>query len=76
MRYPSEPGFLVLHTLRCIGVAGERRLATASGLSPFETRTRLARLSDDGLVELDPGPFGGWALTDDGLAKAKEQVRV
>ena len=76
MRHPSEPGFLVLHTLRCIGVAGESRLARASGLSPIETRARLARLSDGGLVRLDPGPFGGWALTDHGLATAREQVQA
>jgi len=51
-------------------------VARASGLSSIETRTRLGRLSDEGLVKLDPGPFGGWALTDDGLAAAQEKVQV
>lgn len=65
--YRSDPDFLILHALRCIGVAGEDRIATASGLSLEETRTRLHGHSDRHLVALDPGPFGGWSLTPSGV---------
>jgi len=64
--YRSEPDFLILHALRCIGVAGEERIATASGLSLDETLLRLHGHADRQLVSLDSGPFGGWSLTGKG----------
>jgi hypothetical protein len=71
----SDPEFIVLHTLRCIGFAGEERVADASGLGIGETVFRLRNLSDRGLVKLDPGPFGGWGLTESGRRTHQEFVR-
>ena len=74
--YESEVDFLVLHTLRCIGVASDERVATASQTTRYETAARLRDLSGRGLVALDPGPFGGWGLTDRGRVTEQELVRV
>jgi hypothetical protein len=71
----SNPDFLVLHTLRCIGVSSEERVATASGRPRHDTAARLHSLSAQGLVALDPGPFGGWGLTDNGRTIDNELVR-
>jgi hypothetical protein len=71
----SDPDFIVLHTLRCIGVSSEERIAGASGMEIAETLARLRHLYDRGLVELDPGPFGGWSLTVNGLTTGQEMVR-
>lgn len=64
-----------MHTLRCIGVAGVERVADASGLDIGESVVRLRELSDRGLVKLDPGPFGGWGLTESGRITDDEWVR-
>lgn len=66
---------MVLHTLRCIGVAGEERVAEASGLETGETRLYLRDLSERGLVTLDPGPFGGWGVTEGGRITDEELAR-
>lgn len=73
--YESEPDFRVLHTMRCIGVAGEDRVATAAGTGIGETLIRLRSLAVRGLVVLDPGPFGGWNLTESGRVADRELVR-
>lgn len=73
--YRSDPDFVVLHTLRCIGVAGEERVADASGLGIGETVAGLRDLSDQGLVRLDSGPFGGWGLTESGRITDQELVQ-
>jgi hypothetical protein len=36
----------------------------------------LRNLSVQGLVALDPGPFGGWGLTDQGRTTEQESVRI
>jgi hypothetical protein len=64
--YRSDPDFLILHTLRCIGVSGEDRISQACGLSLDETLARLHGHADRKLVSLDPGAFGGWSLTGAG----------
>ncbi len=51
------------------------RVADASGLDIGETVVRLRELSDRGLVKLDPGPFGGWGLTESGRVTDDEWVR-
>jgi hypothetical protein len=51
------------------------RIATASGLAPGETERCLLALRDGGLVSLDPGPFGGWALTEPGRAADDEHLK-
>jgi len=71
----SDPDFVVLHVLRCIGAAGEERVADASGLDIGDSVVRLRDLSDHGLVRLDPGPFGGWGLTESGRITDQELVR-
>jgi hypothetical protein len=71
----SAPDFIVLHTLRCIGVAGEERVAEASGLETGETGLHLRDLSERGLVALDPGPFGGWGVTESGRITDEELAR-
>jgi hypothetical protein len=74
--HQSDADFRVLHTLRCIGVATEERVATAAGTSRHETAARLRDLSGRGLVALAPGPFGGWGLTDDGRTTEQELLCV
>jgi hypothetical protein len=39
-----------------------------------EALARLRHLSDGGLVKLDPGPFGGWSLTESGRTTGQEMV--
>jgi hypothetical protein len=73
--HESDADFQVLHTLRCIGVSSEERVATASGRTRHDTAARLRQLSGRGLVALDPDPFGGWGLTGDGRANEQELVR-
>lgn len=68
----SEPDFVVLHTLRCIGFAGEARIASASGMHAGDAAGRLRALSEAGLVDHLPGPFGGWGLTDQGRTRDQE----
>ena len=72
--HQSDDEFRVLHTLRCIGVASEDRVATAAGSTRHETAGRLRQLSDQGLVSLDPGPFGGWGLTGAGRTAEQESL--
>ncbi len=72
----SDPEFLVLHTLRCIGVASPERISTAAGLSLDETLTRLHGNAGRHLVSLDSGPFGGWSLTGDGETMERELTEV
>lgn len=74
--HQSDTDFLVLHTLRCIGVASEDRVATASRLARQDTGARLRLLSGRGLVALDPGPFGGWGLTEEGRTTEGELIRT
>ena len=50
-------------------------MADASSLGIGETVFRLRNLSDRGLVKLDPGPFGGWGLTESGRITDEELVR-
>jgi hypothetical protein len=52
--------------MRCIGYATEDRVAAASGFTANETTRLLAELADRALASSTPGPFGGWALTDEG----------
>ena len=72
--HPSEPQFVVLHAMRCIGYAGEERIAIAAGVSTLEALTMLHALAVDGLASHHDGPFGGWSLTDEGRAKDIEWV--
>jgi len=71
----SDPDFLILHALRCVGVAGVERIATASGLSLDETLARLHGHADRQLVSLDPGPFGGWSLTGKGETTERKLIQ-
>jgi hypothetical protein len=71
----TDPDFLLLHIMRCIGFASADRIATASGLAPEETNVRLAALAERALVSMTPGPFGGWALTDEGRATGERLLR-
>jgi len=50
-------------------------VADASGLETFETLIHLRSLSDRGLVALDPGPFGGWGVTEGGRITDSELAR-
>jgi hypothetical protein len=52
--------------MRCIGYATEDRVTAASGFTANEATRLLIELADRGLVSSTPGPFGGWALTDEG----------
>lgn len=57
---------LVLHALRCIGVAGRARVATATGIDETDVESELIDLAGAGLVAYEAGPFGGWGLTEAG----------
>jgi hypothetical protein len=50
-------------------------VAEASGLKTGETLGHLRSLSERGLVVLDPGPFGGWGLTESGRITDEELAR-
>ena len=67
---------LVLHTLRCVGTAGEERLASVTGLARDEVTRDLAALAESDLVVSDPGPFGGWSITDLGRGEDDEMLRA
>lgn len=67
-----QPAFIVLHGLRCLGMAAEDRLARAIGMHGEKVAEILKRLRSRGLVEHDPGLFGGWILTLRGRATADE----
>lgn len=67
-------GFLVLHTLRCIGFAGLTRVSEATGLPEADVESELIDLAVAGLVTHLPGDFGGWGLTAVGQAADAEQV--
>lgn len=67
-----QPAFIVLHGLRCLGMAGDDRLARAIGMHREKVIEVLKRLRSRGLVEHDPGPFGGWSLTPRGRATEHE----
>ena len=67
---------VVLHTLRCIGTTGEERLAGAAGMSAAAVEGELAVLSESGLATRDPGPFGGWSITDTGRQQDDESLRL
>ncbi len=69
-----QPAFIVLHGLRCLGMAGEDKLARAIGMHGEKVTEILKRLRSRGLVEHDPGLFGGWSLTPRGRATQHELV--
>lgn len=70
--FSFRPAFLVLHGLRCHGLADDQRLALAVDMSREKTAEILHRLYRRGFVEYVPGPFGGWRLTPRGLATDDE----
>lgn len=67
-----QPAFIVLHGLRCLGMAGADRLARAFGMDGEKVAELLERLRSRGLVEHDPGLYGGWSLTPRGHATQHE----
>jgi hypothetical protein len=66
--------FLVLHTVRCIGFAGEGRVASVSGLDSARALSTLRALTERGFVSHLEGVFGGWGLTDEGRAADAQWV--
>ncbi|WP_262403253.1 transcriptional regulator [Actinomadura sp. CNU-125] len=66
---------LVLHTVRCVGVAGARRLAEAAGLLEPDVESELIDLAVAGLVTREPGEFGGWGLTGAGREADAARIR-
>ncbi len=72
----SDPDFVVLHTLRCIGAAGEQRVANAADMPVEVVLAHLRGLSTQGWVALDPGPFGGWSLTGSGRVVEQEMLQA
>lgn len=72
--HPSDRDLVVLHTLRCIGFAGEDRVASAALMDRAEARASLDGLLARGLVSHLDGVFGGWGLTDQGRVVDGERV--
>ncbi|WP_254716007.1 transcriptional regulator [Actinomadura sp. WMMB 499] len=66
---------LVLHTVRCVGVAGSARLAEAAALPEPDVESELIDLAVAGLVTRLPGEFGGWSLTEAGRASDAARIR-
>lgn len=60
--------------MRCIGTSGSERLSIASGIQVSDVDGRLRRLAGSGHVELLPGVFGGWHLTESGLRAAQVEL--
>ena len=50
-------------------------MAEASGLETGEAVLHLRDLSERGMVVLDPGPFGGWGVTERGRITDEELAR-
>lgn len=73
--YRSPPFFVVLHSLRCIDAPESKQVAMITGMTFEKVTELLKRLRSRGLVEHDPGPFGGWTLTSAGLATEQELSR-
>ena len=74
MAHASEPGFLVLHTVRLKGFAEADAVAAASGLGNDEVVTHLQSLADRGLALRREGRLSGWSLTAAGRAQHREQT--
>lgn len=76
MTGPPVPAsrLIVLHALRCMGYAGEERIASAAGAPTAETVRVLSDLTTAGLVTHHEGPFGGWVLTEEGRATDAEWI--
>jgi hypothetical protein len=66
----------LLHTLRCIGFAGEGRIGSASDMAASDVVRRLSALSRDGHVSRTDGPFGGWGLTETGRDRLRGLLAV
>lgn len=64
----------VLHTVRCLGFTTVERVAEAAGTDADTAEGELLELAIAGLVTRDPGPFGGWGLTEAG--RAEDAARV
>ncbi|MEU4556913.1 transcriptional regulator [Actinoplanes sp. NPDC023936] len=60
---------MVLHILRCIGVAELGRVARAAGMPESDAESELIDLAVEGFVTRTPGEFGGWGLTERGRAE-------
>lgn len=72
--YDSDPAVVVLHALRCIGHASLARIAAAAQLSESDTESELIDAACAGLATYFPGPFGGWAATEEGRRADAERV--
>lgn len=69
---PDDADLLILHALRCMGFVGEERVSGATGLN--DAGGLLRSLQQRQLVAETPGPFGGWALTEEGRAAGERLV--
>lgn len=74
MAHASEPGFLVLHTVRLKGFAEADAVAAASGLPNDDVVTHLQSFADRGLALRREGQLSGWSLTAAGRAQHGEQA--
>ncbi|GAA3421790.1 transcriptional regulator [Streptosporangium vulgare] len=72
--YATSIDLLTLHTLRCIGFAGLPRVAQAIGLPESDVESELIDLAVAGLVTYASGDFGGWGLTEAGVAADAERI--
>ena len=69
----SEPGLLVLHTLRLVGFADAATVAARLGLDPTLVDDHLGNAADDGFARERTGTRAGWSLTEEGR---KENERL
>ncbi len=60
--------------MRCVGSVSAGRLSILSDLPEAEVETCLALLAGEQFAVLDPGPFGGWGITDSGRSPDDEAL--
>jgi hypothetical protein len=76
MGHPSDPGFVVLFTVRLKGFADVDAIAAATGLPVPDVEAELAKAAADGLVVKREGRLSGWAATPAGRTHANEEVQA
>jgi hypothetical protein len=76
MGHASDPGFVVLFTVRLKGFADAEAVAAATGVPLAEVEAQLAKAAADGLALKREGRLSGWAVTPAGREQVNEEVQA
>ena len=71
---PTDPDLVLLHGLRCTGMASLERLAGAVDRAASDVESDLIDLGAAGLVSHHGGSVPGWALTGAGREEADRRI--